>query len=155
MFLISLGDAYFQISIHLNSQPYLWIALKEKALTVLGSGFLLFDRSPGRHHGVLWAHRRGIHLLRHPGQLTGDGRVSSSPSATSGDTAPALSGPEDCHQLGKVRPRVIQQGSVFWVADRPHPREGLSDELSDCQIPGSYGQFRLLLQRCGSIFCLT
>ena len=45
MFSIDLNDAYFQILIHVDSQPHLWIALDGKVY-IQGSLFCPFHRSP-------------------------------------------------------------------------------------------------------------
>ena len=76
--------------------------------------------------------------------VSGRGVASPLPS-TSGAAPPALSGPGNCHQLGEVRPQAVQQGSLSRDADRHHSREGLSDGLSDYQIPRSCRQVPSLL----------
>ena len=47
-------------------------------------------------------------------------------------------------QLGEIRPRANQHGSVYWDADGHHLREGLPDRLSDCLSLESGGKFLLL-----------
>ena len=69
------------------------------------------------------------------GRLVCDREVGSSPSLTLQAAPPALLGPGDCHELGEVRPRAIQQGLVSQDVDRHHPREGFPKGLLDCQVP--------------------
>ena len=59
------------------------------------------------------------------GQLAGDHRVGSSLASTSRATLPALSELGCGHQLGEIRLRAFQHGSVSRDADRRHPREGI------------------------------
>ena len=101
MLLIDLKNAYFQISIHSDSQPYLLIALgckvyQFKALCFgLSTALQVFTRVFAR---VLeWVHGDTI------GRLVCDCGIGSSLASPSRATLLALSGPGHVHQSGEVR----------------------------------------------------
>ena len=97
-----------------------------EGIPVLGATFQPFYCSPGLYQsvcsGVRVGSSEGELTSSLPGHLASCHGVGSSPPATLGATAPVLSGPGDCRQLGEDRPRAIQQGSVSRNADRHHPR---------------------------------
>ena len=142
MFSVVLMGVCFQILIHPDTWPCLWIALVSKICQFKALCFSLLTAPQfSTRMFVLvfeWIHRRGISLLYYLDIWL-----------VIVESVPLLL--RHCEQLLQLCQDVmtviyweksdLQQGLISWNVDGCHLREGPPSRLSDCQFPGSCGQF--------------
>ena len=121
--------------IHPDSQPYLRIAIRGKVY-LFKTLFWAFYSSPGLHQSVCCDFRMGSQA----GYTTALSELLASDRGVSSFLSSALS---DSSSLVKMwgwsslwRSRTLNLPAWFsiWGAEKHHPREGLPDGLSDCQV---------------------
>ena len=101
----------------------------------------LFHGSPGLHQGVFAGVRVGSQVRDSPspvsGQLVSDCGFSPSSTETSEAPPQSLQRLGNCHQLGGIRSRADQRGSVSQNVDRYHPREDVAADPRSHGLSGT------------------